>query len=83
MISSEFPLCPQSLLESQYWYYILEMSFYGCLFFSIASDVKRKVCGVCQFPSSFFLVRLSHMFIQKVDCDIDHCAGREVPLLTF
>uniref|UniRef100_A0A8C7WT11 Ceramide synthase 3a n=1 Tax=Oryzias sinensis TaxID=183150 RepID=A0A8C7WT11_9TELE len=32
----------QSLLESQYWYYILEMSFYGCLFFSIASDVKRK-----------------------------------------
>lgn len=32
----------QSMLESQYWYYMLEMSFYGCLLFSVAFDVKRK-----------------------------------------
>ncbi|XP_063173207.1 ceramide synthase 2 [Candoia aspera] len=32
----------QALLPSQYWYYIIELSFYWSLLFSIASDVKRK-----------------------------------------
>ncbi|XP_051235995.1 ceramide synthase 2 isoform X2 [Dicentrarchus labrax] len=37
---TDFPR--QSMLESQYWYYVLEMSFYGSLLFSVAFDVKRK-----------------------------------------
>lgn len=36
-------VCVQTLLDSQYWYYIIEMSFYGSLLFSVAADVKRKV----------------------------------------
>ncbi|NWI75229.1 CERS2 synthase, partial [Dryoscopus gambensis] len=32
----------QSVLPSQYWYYMIELSFYWSLLFSIASDVKRK-----------------------------------------
>lgn len=33
----------QSIVPSQYWYYMIELSFYWSLLFSIASDVKRKV----------------------------------------
>ncbi|XP_063109017.1 ceramide synthase 2 isoform X2 [Cavia porcellus] len=32
----------QSTISSQYWYYMIELSFYMSLLFSIASDVKRK-----------------------------------------
>uniref|UniRef100_A0A8C6RBG2 Ceramide synthase 2 n=2 Tax=Nannospalax galili TaxID=1026970 RepID=A0A8C6RBG2_NANGA len=32
----------QSIIPSQYWYYMIELSFYWSLLFSIASDVKRK-----------------------------------------
>ncbi|KAF7238318.1 Ceramide synthase 2 [Varanus komodoensis] len=32
----------QDLLPSQYWYYMIELSFYLSLLFSVASDVKRK-----------------------------------------
>ncbi|XP_067328451.1 ceramide synthase 2 [Anolis sagrei] len=32
----------QTMLPSQYWYYMIELSFYWSLLFSIASDVKRK-----------------------------------------
>ncbi|XP_044516063.1 ceramide synthase 3 [Gracilinanus agilis] len=32
----------QPLLPSQYWYYMLEMSFYWSLLFRLGSDVKRK-----------------------------------------
>ncbi|XP_034040150.1 ceramide synthase 2 [Thalassophryne amazonica] len=32
----------QSMLPSQYWYYMLEMGFYCSLLFSVAFDVKRK-----------------------------------------
>ncbi|XP_036399545.1 ceramide synthase 2 [Megalops cyprinoides] len=37
---SGFP--KQSMLESQYWYYVIEMSFYGSLLLSVAFDIKRK-----------------------------------------
>lgn len=33
----------QTTIPSQYWYYMIELSFYWSLLFSIASDVKRKV----------------------------------------
>lgn len=36
-------LLSQSTIPSQYWYYMIELSFYWSLLFSIASDVKRKV----------------------------------------
>lgn len=39
-------LVSQSMLPSQYWYYMIELSFYWSLLFSIASDVKRKVGGL-------------------------------------
>lgn len=32
----------QSIIPSQYWYYMIELAFYWSLLFSIASDVKRK-----------------------------------------
>ncbi|CAB1334537.1 unnamed protein product, partial [Coregonus sp. 'balchen'] len=35
-----FPIL--TLLPSQYWYYMIELGFYGSLIFSVASDVKRK-----------------------------------------
>lgn len=33
----------QSMLPSQYWYYILEMGFYLSLVLRLTFDVKRKV----------------------------------------
>ncbi|XP_063041899.1 ceramide synthase 2a [Engraulis encrasicolus] len=36
----DFPKMP--LIESQYWYYMIELGFYLSLLFSVASDVKRK-----------------------------------------
>ncbi|XP_029436091.1 ceramide synthase 2 [Rhinatrema bivittatum] len=32
----------QTLLPSQYWYYMVELGFYWSLLFRVASDVKRK-----------------------------------------
>lgn len=37
------PVSVQSMLPSQYWYYILEMGFYVSLLLSLSFDVKRKV----------------------------------------
>ncbi|CAL9701305.1 unnamed protein product [Knipowitschia caucasica] len=37
---TDFP--KQSMLASQYWYYILEMSFYCSLLLSVTFDIKRK-----------------------------------------
>uniref|UniRef100_A0A7N6A994 Ceramide synthase 2b n=1 Tax=Anabas testudineus TaxID=64144 RepID=A0A7N6A994_ANATE len=35
-------LPPLTILPSQYWYYMIELSFYSSLLVSVASDVKRK-----------------------------------------
>ncbi|XP_059835958.1 ceramide synthase 2-like [Hypanus sabinus] len=35
-----FPI--QTMLPSQYWYYMIELGFYWSLLFTVASDVKRK-----------------------------------------
>ncbi|XP_048476250.1 ceramide synthase 2a [Rhincodon typus] len=35
-----FPI--QTMLPSQYWYYMIELGFYWSLLFSVAFDVKRK-----------------------------------------
>lgn len=40
-----FPLL-QTVLPSQYWYYMIELGFYSSLLFSVASDVKRKVSEI-------------------------------------
>ncbi|XP_053478401.1 ceramide synthase 2 isoform X2 [Ictalurus furcatus] len=32
----------QTLLDSQYWYYMIEMGFYSSLLFSVVVDIKRK-----------------------------------------
>uniref|UniRef100_H3ARQ4 Ceramide synthase 2 n=1 Tax=Latimeria chalumnae TaxID=7897 RepID=H3ARQ4_LATCH len=32
----------QTMLQSQYWYYMIELGFYWSLLLSVASDVKRK-----------------------------------------
>lgn len=41
--SRKCPVSMQSMLPSQYWYYILEMGFYVSLLLSLSFDVKRKV----------------------------------------
>ncbi|NWH82368.1 CERS3 synthase, partial [Piaya cayana] len=35
----------QTLLPSQYWYYMMEISFYWSLLFTLGIDVKRKASG--------------------------------------
>lgn len=58
---------PQPLLPSQYWYYILEMSFYWSLVFSLSTDIKRKVCSVFTklllSISSILLIPLSLVYL--------------------
>ncbi|XP_005730205.1 ceramide synthase 2 [Pundamilia nyererei] len=41
----------QSLLPSQYWYYMLEMGFYLSLVFSLTFDVKRKGAKVFNYAT--------------------------------
>lgn len=55
MYGSVFSLL-QTLLPSQYWYYMIELGFYSSLLFSVASDVKRKVSGVI-WEAALILIR--------------------------
>lgn len=40
----------QSLLPSQYWYYMMEMSFYWSLLITLGLDIKRKASPGNQPP---------------------------------
>lgn len=64
-----FPLL-QTLLPSQYWYYMIELGFYSSLLFSVASDVKRKVSEFISSPwfRSFKTTRLSWEQIHNNYC---------------
>lgn len=47
-----FDVFAQSMLPSQYWYYIVELGFYVSLLFSLSFDVKRKVSVLKTFAKS-------------------------------
>uniref|UniRef100_F7CYJ2 Ceramide synthase 3 n=1 Tax=Monodelphis domestica TaxID=13616 RepID=F7CYJ2_MONDO len=49
----------QPLLPSQYWYYMLEMSFYWSLLFRLGSDVKRKATHVIHHLAALSLMSFS------------------------
>lgn len=59
----------QTLLPSQYWYYMIELGFYGSLLFSVASDVKRKVSDFC-LRNTGFLVK--HDLHNEIGYIYDH-----------
>lgn len=68
---------PQSTIPSQYWYYMIELSFYWSLLFSIASDVKRKVSqGVCCSAS---LGMEGPRFLGTVEC-VNGAGVQEFPV---
>ncbi|XP_077119476.1 ceramide synthase 3 isoform X2 [Ranitomeya variabilis] len=51
----------QEVLESQYWYYVMELGFYWSLLFSVASDVRRKdfMVQVVHHLATIFLLNFS------------------------
>lgn len=58
--SRKCPVSMQSMLPSQYWYYVLEMGFYLSLLLSLSFDVKRKVSllTMSNLKDKFVLIRL-------------------------
>lgn len=49
---------PQPMERAHYWYYMLELGFYGSLLLRISVDVKRKVSASYLIAALLFYLKI-------------------------